>query len=156
MTVRQDSHAGSWYTDNPIQLDSQLVKWLTAAGSQPTDPVAGLKAIIAPQVYLRSHPVYFVSYASLSKTCWLLLLGPNRSSRLPIDRPVSIVRHNNLQLFIISPCSGYFSCAAHVFLFWGLHTIITWTVALYLHAQSITRLWASFRLTKLVGVVLFK
>lgn len=46
--VRNATHAGSWYSDNPKELDAQLSSWLTNAG-----PVIGpARAIISPYLIL--------------------------------------------------------------------------------------------------------
>ena len=67
-TVREASHAGSWYTSSKSQLDSQLGRWLDGVetpvncigpasdGQQVTEvPVSGARVIIAPYVTLRTH-----------------------------------------------------------------------------------------------------
>lgn len=61
--IREASHAGSWYTSNGSQLNSQLDSWLAAVkapvqciGPQSKGqnvsnlPVAGARMIIAPYV----------------------------------------------------------------------------------------------------------
>jgi predicted class III extradiol MEMO1 family dioxygenase len=62
-TVREASHAGSWYSDSKAELSSQLDGWLasvrapvTAIGPQTqgeaisTIPLPGARVIIAPYV----------------------------------------------------------------------------------------------------------
>ncbi|KAJ2204909.1 hypothetical protein IW143_005436, partial [Coemansia sp. RSA 520] len=58
MTVRQATHAGSWYTDDREQLDYELQQWLDNVPEQVTEvipvgdscpvPVKGIRAIIGP------------------------------------------------------------------------------------------------------------
>jgi predicted class III extradiol MEMO1 family dioxygenase len=68
-TVREASHAGSWYSDSKAELNSQLDGWLasvhapvTAIGPQTqgdiisTIPQAGARVIIAP--YVDVHGFY--------------------------------------------------------------------------------------------------
>lgn len=48
--VRQASHAGSWYSDDPLELDQQLSEWLDRAGPTIGQPA---RAIISPYVKYR-------------------------------------------------------------------------------------------------------
>lgn len=43
--ARSATHAGSWYSDNPKELDKQLSEWLEKAGAQVSGPA---RAILAP------------------------------------------------------------------------------------------------------------
>jgi len=45
--VRQASHAGSWYSDNPKELDRQLADWLDRAGPL-VNGGNGARAVITP------------------------------------------------------------------------------------------------------------
>lgn len=45
--VRQASHAGSWYSDNPKELDRQLSDWLDRAGPL-VNGGNGARAVITP------------------------------------------------------------------------------------------------------------
>ena len=54
MTIREASHAGSWYTDHGPTLSNQLKNWLEQA--HPTIngqqlPTSGARVIIAPYVH---------------------------------------------------------------------------------------------------------
>ncbi|KAK6037565.1 hypothetical protein COOONC_24930 [Cooperia oncophora] len=44
--ARAASHAGSWYSSNPKELDRQISRWLDAAG----DRVGIARAIVSPYV----------------------------------------------------------------------------------------------------------
>jgi hypothetical protein len=46
--IRRATHAGSWYSDNPKELNRQLTDWLSKA-SAPIGPSA--RAIISPYVF---------------------------------------------------------------------------------------------------------
>jgi len=52
---REATHAGSWYTNVPSTLDSQLESWLNAVPDEIEGvgrlPVPGARIIIAPYVY---------------------------------------------------------------------------------------------------------
>ncbi|KAJ2371661.1 hypothetical protein GGI05_007779, partial [Coemansia sp. RSA 2603] len=59
MTIREATHAGSWYTDSPSRLDRELQGWLDSvpdsvaeiepSGQQTPVPVPGaVRAIIGP------------------------------------------------------------------------------------------------------------
>ncbi|KAJ2303148.1 hypothetical protein IWW55_003065, partial [Coemansia sp. RSA 2706] len=58
MTVRQATHAGSWYTGSGERLDQELQQWLDSvpaevaeiepAGDSCAVPVKGVRAIIGP------------------------------------------------------------------------------------------------------------
>lgn len=43
--ARNATHAGSWYSDNPKELDRQLSEWLEKAGPKNYGPA---RAIISP------------------------------------------------------------------------------------------------------------
>uniref|UniRef100_A0A915MSH7 Protein MEMO1 n=1 Tax=Meloidogyne javanica TaxID=6303 RepID=A0A915MSH7_MELJA len=49
--VRPASHAGSWYSDAPGELDQQLSGWLRDAGSN----IGSARAIISPEQLINSH-----------------------------------------------------------------------------------------------------
>lgn len=71
MSVREATHAGSWYTDNGSQLAAQLDQWLS---SVPEDalpdgklPLPGARVIISPHAgYAYSGPCAAWAYKSLN------------------------------------------------------------------------------------------
>ncbi|KAK4574314.1 hypothetical protein LTR86_002075 [Recurvomyces mirabilis] len=91
--IREDTHAGSWYTASKPQLNSQLDGWLAAVktpvkcigprseGQMISDlPVAGARVIIAPHAgYSYSGPAAAWAYKSwdVSKAKRIFLLGPS-------------------------------------------------------------------------------
>ncbi|KAF2743652.1 UPF0103-domain-containing protein [Sporormia fimetaria CBS 119925] len=99
MSVRRPTHAGSWYTSNKRQLDSQLSNWLGdvpdsttpigTASSQEGEvsiPTPGARAIIAPHAgYSYSGPAAAWAYKSVdwaNAYVWqsnerIFLLGPS-------------------------------------------------------------------------------
>jgi len=58
MSERVATHAGSWYTDDPRVLNSQLDKWLDNVVdkevSEEGTPVPGARVIIAPYGLLKN------------------------------------------------------------------------------------------------------
>ena len=81
--VRRASHAGSWYTDDPVELSAQLSSWLDAA--KPSHPPA--RAIIAPHAgYSFSGPTAAWAYKHLvpdEAVRRVFLLGPSHSLYSP-------------------------------------------------------------------------
>ncbi|KAF2150552.1 UPF0103-domain-containing protein [Myriangium duriaei CBS 260.36] len=99
MSIREASHAGSWYTSSGSTLSSQLDGWLndvevpikgigavsTAAPNQAQLPIPGARIIIAPHAgYSYSGPAaawayksWDVSKAYVSFTKRVFLLGPS-------------------------------------------------------------------------------
>ncbi|KAF2140974.1 uncharacterized protein K452DRAFT_229220 [Aplosporella prunicola CBS 121167] len=92
MSVREASHAGSWYSDSKSQLSKQLDQWLDAVpasthgirpGSQGDTvqlPSSGARVIIAPHAgYAYSGPAAAWAYKALdlSKAKRVFLLGPS-------------------------------------------------------------------------------
>ncbi|KAI4719362.1 UPF0103-domain-containing protein [Aureobasidium sp. EXF-10727] len=93
MSVREPSHAGSWYSSSKSQLSSQLDGWLSKVDTpvQPigqvssqeslsTLPVPGARVIIAPHAgYSYSGPAAAWAYRSwdVSKAKRVFLLGPS-------------------------------------------------------------------------------
>ncbi|KAF2771053.1 UPF0103-domain-containing protein [Teratosphaeria nubilosa] len=91
--VRHPSHAGSWYTSNGSQLNSQLEGWLGAVKTPLTCigprsegeslgalPVPGARVIIAPHAgYSYSGPAAAYAYKTwdVSKAKRIFLLGPS-------------------------------------------------------------------------------
>lgn len=76
MVIRTASHAGSWYSANPVRLNKQLDEFLKAAPS----PVAGARLLIGP------HAGYTYAGATLAETynAWdtsnvkrVFVLGPS-------------------------------------------------------------------------------
>lgn len=73
---REASHAGSWYSDVPSELDTQLTTWIEQA--RVTE--VGAKAIIAPHAgYSYSGPTAAWSYVHIdpNKYSKVFLLGPS-------------------------------------------------------------------------------
>ncbi|KAF2653547.1 UPF0103-domain-containing protein [Lophiostoma macrostomum CBS 122681] len=92
-SVREASHAGSWYTDSKSQLSQQLDGWLNAVPSSTTPigtesaqngdvsiPSQGARAIIAPHAgYSYSGPAAAWAYKSVdwANAKRVFLLGPS-------------------------------------------------------------------------------
>ncbi|KAJ2820025.1 hypothetical protein FBU31_005347 [Coemansia sp. 'formosensis'] len=91
MTVRKASHAGSWYTDNSEQLDSELESWLeavpetvdtlaTAAAEPASLPMDGVRAIIGPHAglsYSGATAAYAYKSINTSGVKRVFILGPS-------------------------------------------------------------------------------
>ncbi|KAJ2740820.1 hypothetical protein GGI20_005599 [Coemansia sp. BCRC 34301] len=93
MTVRKASHAGSWYTDDREQLDSELESWLevvpaavsavaaTAAGENMSPlPASGVRAIIGPHAglsYSGATAAYAYKSISTAGIKRVFILGPS-------------------------------------------------------------------------------
>lgn len=62
MAVRDPSHAGSWYSDNPRTLQRNLDQWLDQVPDQIEGigslPVPGARVVIAPYVLSESKFSY--------------------------------------------------------------------------------------------------
>lgn len=74
--IRQATHAGSWYSNVPEELNSQLSSWL---GQVKTSPDAA-KAIIGPHAgYAYSGPTAAWSYAAINPNLYtrVFLFGPS-------------------------------------------------------------------------------
>uniref|UniRef100_A0A915LV19 Uncharacterized protein n=1 Tax=Meloidogyne javanica TaxID=6303 RepID=A0A915LV19_MELJA len=72
--VRPASHAGSWYSDAPGELDQQLSGWLRDAGSN----IGSARAIISPKrifVLGPSHVVYLSGCALTTFSKYATPLG---------------------------------------------------------------------------------
>ncbi|KAL1215131.1 hypothetical protein V5N11_028594 [Cardamine amara subsp. amara] len=81
--VRQPSHAGSWYTDNPTKLSSDLEKWLRETGLTKSSDVRG---VIAPHAgYSYSGPTAAYAFANIDPTniSRIFLLGPSHHYYTP-------------------------------------------------------------------------
>ncbi|KAI7820982.1 hypothetical protein BC939DRAFT_399064 [Gamsiella multidivaricata] len=84
MSVRDATHAGSWYSSNKQDLDRQLTGWLTAVGAATSDgdpvPINGLRAIIAPHAgYSYSGPAAGYAYKCIQPEFFkrVFILGPS-------------------------------------------------------------------------------
>jgi AmmeMemoRadiSam system protein B len=78
-SIRQASHAGSWYESDGNDLDQQLSTWLSEAVSQTNDRVKA-RAIIAPHAgYSYSGPTAAFAYKHIDPTDIdrVFLLGPS-------------------------------------------------------------------------------
>ncbi|APA07326.1 hypothetical protein sscle_02g020960 [Sclerotinia sclerotiorum 1980 UF-70] len=84
-SIREASHAGSWYTSNPSTLSTQLDEWLSQVPSSIDDtkiPIPGARVIIAPHAgYSYSGPAAAWAYKSLdlSSAKRIFLLGPSHA-----------------------------------------------------------------------------
>lgn len=90
VSVREASHAGSWYTDHGPTLTSQLQGWLDDAEKDMAQlgkvPRPGARIIIAPHAgYAYSGPAAAWAYRMLdvSKAKRVFLLGPSHHLYLP-------------------------------------------------------------------------
>ncbi|KAJ2864448.1 hypothetical protein GGH94_002900 [Coemansia aciculifera] len=91
MTVRKASHAGSWYTDDGEQLDSELESWLGAVPAtvdtlvteevEPAPlPMSGVRAIIGPHAglsYSGATAAYAYKSINTSGIKRVFILGPS-------------------------------------------------------------------------------
>ncbi|KAH8120347.1 UPF0103-domain-containing protein [Phellopilus nigrolimitatus] len=84
MTIRNASHAGSWYSDRASRLNDELTKWLGDAQPGEQDgyvfPVKGSKAIVAPHAgYSYSGPPAAWAYKSIDTRGIkrVFILGPS-------------------------------------------------------------------------------
>ncbi|KAJ1721807.1 hypothetical protein LPJ53_003720 [Coemansia erecta] len=91
MTIREATHAGSWYTDNPTELDRELQRWLNSvpgtvaeiepSGQQTTVPVPGaVRAIIGPHAgysYSGSNAAFAYKCIDTTAIRRVFLLGPS-------------------------------------------------------------------------------
>lgn len=90
MAERHATHAGSWYTNDPEQLDQQLQGWLDRVPGQVQDltdmdrsvlpVVEGARAIIGPHAgysYSGSNAAYAYKSVSVDKIKRVFLLGPS-------------------------------------------------------------------------------
>lgn len=89
MTIREASHAGSWYSSGKSKLSSELDGWLsqvTTTNDLKELPVPGARIIIAPHAgYAYSGPAAAWAYKSLdlSNCKRIFLLGPSHALYLP-------------------------------------------------------------------------
>ncbi|EIN13698.1 UPF0103-domain-containing protein [Punctularia strigosozonata HHB-11173 SS5] len=100
MSVREASHAGSWYTDDRQRLNTQLSGWLQDVKPQEDDnfhpPIEGCKAIIGPHAgYSYSGPAAAWAYKSIDTVGIrrVFVLGPSH--------------HVYLDGCALSRCNGY-------------------------------------------------
>jgi len=81
MSVRKASHAGSWYSDNPNELNAQLTQWLNQA-SYTHGPA---KAIISPHAgysYCGATAAYGFKHIVPDNVDTIFILGPSHHVRL--------------------------------------------------------------------------
>ncbi|KIM85285.1 hypothetical protein PILCRDRAFT_66408 [Piloderma croceum F 1598] len=97
---RKAEHAGSWYTNNKSELDTQLSGWLAAVNPAAEEdfapPIKGCKAIIAPHAgYSYSGPAAAWAYKSIDTTGIkrVFILGPSH--------------HKSIDGCDLSPCGAY-------------------------------------------------
>ncbi|EFI28622.1 hypothetical protein CC1G_13648 [Coprinopsis cinerea okayama7 len=97
MSIREASHAGSWYTADGRELDQELSGWLQKVN--PTDesfPITKSKAVIAPHAgYSYSGPAAAWAYKAIDTTGIkrVFILGPSH--------------HFYLNGCALSPCTEY-------------------------------------------------
>ncbi|VDM50634.1 unnamed protein product [Toxocara canis] len=76
-SIRNATHAGSWYSDNPKELNKQLTEWLTAAGPR----IGGhARAIISPHAgysYCGSTAAYAFKQIVPDQIETIFVLGPS-------------------------------------------------------------------------------
>ncbi|KAJ2231409.1 hypothetical protein H4R99_004651 [Coemansia sp. RSA 1722] len=90
MTIRQATHAGSWYSDDASTLDRELQQWLDQvpasvkeiepAGGQIAAPVKGVRAIIGPHAgysYSGSNAAFAYKCIDTTGIKRVFLLGPS-------------------------------------------------------------------------------
>eukprot|EP01006_Ploeotia_vitrea_P058451 TRINITY_DN69451_c0_g1_i1.p1 TRINITY_DN69451_c0_g1~~TRINITY_DN69451_c0_g1_i1.p1 ORF type:complete len:308 (+),score=8.79 TRINITY_DN69451_c0_g1_i1:28-951(+) len=83
MTTRSATHAGTWYSDDPKALDSQIDQWFTQAETHTNQPI---RAVIAPHAGLRfsgwtsSHAYKHIDLTGVKR---IFLLGPAHHEYLP-------------------------------------------------------------------------
>lgn len=89
MSVREASHAGSWYSGNRRQLSQQLDEWLDKVPDQPLSdgklPIPGARVVISPHAgYAYSGPCAAWAYKSLdlSKAKRIFILHPSHHYHL--------------------------------------------------------------------------
>uniref|UniRef100_A0A7S1N4D9 Protein MEMO1 n=1 Tax=Eutreptiella gymnastica TaxID=73025 RepID=A0A7S1N4D9_9EUGL len=83
MSVRTASHSGSWYTNNPVQLEAQVDGWLRAAKPPPH---ARIRALISPHAglsYSGRTASYAYSHVQLDGVKRIFILGPSHHEYLP-------------------------------------------------------------------------
>jgi len=81
MTIRRASHAGSWYTDNPNELNSQLSNWL----DQAKFTHGPAKAIISPHAgysYCGATAAFAYKHIRPELVDTVFILGPSHHVRL--------------------------------------------------------------------------
>ncbi|RKF77564.1 Protein MEMO1-like protein [Golovinomyces cichoracearum] len=84
MTTRPFTHAGSWYSSDPLTLSTEITDWLSQVANsikKVTLPVSDARVIIAPHAgYSYSGAAAAFAYAALSLTSnirRIFLLGPS-------------------------------------------------------------------------------
>ncbi|KAJ2629346.1 hypothetical protein H4R22_003373 [Coemansia sp. RSA 1290] len=95
MTVRQATHAGSWYSDDAEQLDQELQRWLddvpdeipeiVPSGETCSLPINGTRAIIAPHAgysYSGPNAAYAYKCVDTEPIKRVFLLGPSHHAHL--------------------------------------------------------------------------
>ncbi|KAF2723829.1 UPF0103-domain-containing protein [Polychaeton citri CBS 116435] len=122
--VREASHAGSWYSANKSQLDSQLEGWLAAAkasvplecigplsskdgeqGKVDTLPVTGGRVVIAPHAgYAYSGPAAGFAYSAWDVSKARRLTGRDSRKKVFLLGPS---HHHYLSRAALSRCTSY-------------------------------------------------
>ncbi|CAL9233997.1 unnamed protein product, partial [Arabidopsis halleri] len=81
--VRQPTHAGSWYTDNPTKLSSDLEEWLSATGLTKSPDVRGVIAPHAGYSYSGRAAAYAFANIDPTNISRIFLLGPSHHFYTP-------------------------------------------------------------------------
>ena len=92
MASRTASHAGSWYTADPVELSAQLAGWLAAVDVS----CGAARAIIAP------HAGY--SYSGSTAACAFRHIQPTKVRRIFLLGPS---HHMYSPKCLLSECSEY-------------------------------------------------
>ncbi|TNV76581.1 hypothetical protein FGO68_gene3987 [Halteria grandinella] len=83
--LRRASHAGSWYTANPAELDKELTSYLSSASQFPLPEGAKLKGLIGPHAgFSYSGPTAAWAYINIPPSHYkrVFLLGPSHHAYL--------------------------------------------------------------------------
>ncbi|KAL5559748.1 hypothetical protein UlMin_035959 [Ulmus minor] len=82
-TVRRPSHAGSWYTDNPIELAAELDGWLRESEVTKSSDVRGVIAPHAGYSYSGRAAAYAFGNIDPTNISRVFLLGPSHHYYTP-------------------------------------------------------------------------
>lgn len=81
--IRRASHAGSWYTDNPVKLAAELDGWLKAAGLTKSSDVRGVIAPHAGYSYSGRAAAFAFGNIDPGAISRVFLLGPSHHYYTP-------------------------------------------------------------------------
>ena len=83
--MRKAAHAGSWYTENPKELDNELSGYMAAAKKFEIPEGSKIKGLIGPHAgFYFSGPTAGWGYINLDKNAYkrVFLLGPSHKAYL--------------------------------------------------------------------------